>query len=393
MEEAVVVSYSRTALAKSFRGGFNATHGAKLAGEAIKTAVDRAGIDPAIIDDVIMGCGFPEGATGLNIARQGALAAGLSQDVSGFTVNRYCASGLQSLVLAAQRIRAGEAEVFVAGGVESISCVQNHINSHMLEDSTLKSNIPSLYWSMLQTAECVAQRYGIGRERQDEYGVRSQQLASSAQERGIFKEEIVPVATTMNILDPNTKQPVGTREVVVAADEGVRGDTTFAGVQSIRPALDGGVIAAGNASQLSDGAAAAVVMSATLAERLGLEPIGIFRGFAVAGCSPDEMGIGPVFSIPKLLARAKLRIEDIDLWELNEAFAVQVLYCVEKLGIPMDRLNVNGGAIALGHPYGVSGTRLVGSGLLEARRRKGRYLVATMCVAGGMGAAGLFETL
>lgn len=393
MDKAVIVSYARTALTKSFRGGFNATHGATLCGAAIQGAVERAGIDPRSIDDVIIGCGFPEGATGLNIARQSSLRAPLPETVPGFTVNRYCASGLQSIALAAQRIQSGEAEVFVAGGVESISCVQPSINTHMIEDKALKECIPAIYWPMLNTAEVVAQRYGIERTRQDEYGVRSQQLAAAAQAEGFFAEEIVPVTTVMNLFDPKTRQVTGTRDITVEIDEGIRAGTTLEAIRDIKPAIEGGVISAGNASQLSDGAAATVVMSEKAAKNLNIRPLGVFHGFAVAGCAPDEMGIGPVFAVPKLLRRFGLSVGDIDLWELNEAFAVQVLYCEEKLGIPRDRLNVNGGAIALGHPYGVSGTRLVGSGLLEARRRGGRYVVVTMCIGGGMGAAGLFETL
>jgi acetyl-CoA C-acetyltransferase len=388
---AVIVSYARTALARSFRGGFNATHGAVLGSTVINAALARARIAGDAVEDVILGCGFPEGATGFNIARQSLLVAGLPFSVPGAVVSRFCASGLEAIVLAAQRIQAGDAEVIVAGGLESISCVAPVMNQHMLEEEGLKQRIPAIYAPMLNTAELVAKRYSIDKDRQDEYGVRSQQRAAAAQASGLLAQEIVPVSTQMTLFDKETKKPSGTQAVTVTADEGIRADTTLAGVQKIKPAQEGGVITAGNASQLSDGAAAVVVMSEERAEREGLEPLGRFRSYAVAGCHPEEMGIGPVFAVPKLLARCGLRVEDIDLWELNEAFAVQVLYCADRLGIPAERLNVNGGAIAMGHPYGVSGTRLVGTALLEARRRKARTAVVTMCVGGGMGAAALFE--
>jgi acetyl-CoA C-acetyltransferase len=365
------------------------THGATLGGHVVKAAMERAGIDPGEVEDVVMGCAYPEGATGVNIARQVALRAGCPVTVPGMTVNRFCSSGLQTIALAAQRIVAGEGEVIVAGGVESISCVQNESNRHMAHEGWLERNKPEIYWPMLQTAETVAKRYGIARERQDEYGARSQQRAAAAAAAGRFAEEIVPMTTTMGAADSSGR--LVTREVTIAADEGIRADTTFEGVSKIRPALPGGVIAAGNASQFSDGASACVVMHAKAAARRNMKPLGIFRGFAVAGCEPDEMGIGPVYAIPKLLARAGLEVEDIGLWELNEAFAVQVIYCRDKLGIPDDRLNVNGGAIAVGHPYGVSGSRLVGHALIEGRRRGVKYVVATMCIGGGQGAAGLFE--
>jgi len=392
-QDAVIVSYARTGLAKSFRGGFNATHGALLGGAVIRAAVERARLAPDAVEDVILGCGFPEGTTGLNIARQSLLAAGLPITVPGAVVSRFCASGLDAIVVAAQRIQAGDAEVIVAGGLESISCVAPFMNQHMLEEAGLKQHMPSIYLPMLPTAELVAQRYSITKDRQDAYGVRSQQRAAAAQAAGLLAQEIVPVDTQMTIFDKETKKPCGTQAVTVSADEGIRADTTLAGVQKIKPAQEGGVVTAGNASQLSDGAAAVVVMSAKRAAQLGLEPLGRFRSYAVAGCHPEEMGIGPVFAVPKLLARNGLGVQDIDLWELNEAFAVQVLYCADRLGIPDERLNVNGGAIAMGHPYGVSGARLVGTALLEARRRKARSAVITMCVGGGMGAAALFEAL
>ena len=391
MTDAVIVSTARTPIGRAFRGAFNNTHGATLGGHAVAEAVKRAKVAPDEVADVMMGCAMPEGATGGNIARQIAVRAGLPVTVPGATVNRFCSSGLQTIAMAAQRIRSDDAGIIVAGGLESVSLVQVKQNVLGAEDSWIKDHVPAIYWPMIQTADNVAKRYGISRDAQDEYGLESQRRTAAAQQARRFDAEIVPLPAEKLLYD-KAGNVTGREMFTLTRDEGNRPDTNMEGLAKLKPvAGDGNFITAGNASQLSDGASATVVMSDKEAQKRGLTPLGIYRGFEVAGCEPDEMGIGPIFAVPKLLKKYGLKVEDIGIWELNEAFAVQVIYCRDKLGIPADRLNVDGGAISVGHPYGMSGARLTGHALLEGKRRGVKYAVVTMCIGGGQGAAGLFE--
>ena len=392
MNEAVIVSTARTPIGKAYKGAFNNTHGATLAGHAVKNAIKVSGVDPSTVEDCLMGCAMPEGATGGNIARQIAIRGGLPVTTAGATINRFCSSGMQAITMAAQRIMSNELDICVAGGLESISLVQNeHQNNFMAQEDWINKNKPELYYTMIQTAEVVSQRYSISRDTQDEYGLQSQQRMANAQNSGFLDKEIFPLETIKLVKNKDTNE-ISQEKVCLEKDEGNRPDTNIEGLKSLKPVMgDDAYITAGNASQLSDGASACVVVNAKKAEQLNLEPLGAFRGMAVSGLEPDEMGIGPIYAIPKLLKKHNLSMDDIDLWELNEAFAVQVIYCRDKLGIPNEILNVNGGSIAIGHPYGMTGSRLVGHALIEGKRRKAKNVVVTMCIGGGQGAAGLFE--
>jgi acetyl-CoA C-acetyltransferase len=393
MKEAVIVSTARTPIGRAYRGAFNNTQGQSLAAHAIREAVKKSGVDPAEVDDVVMGCAMQQGSTGLNVARQALLAAGLPSSVSGMTVDRQCSSGMMAIAIAAKQVISDNMPIVVGGGLDSISLVQNeHMNQYRAKDPAVEAASKDIYMSMLETAEVVAKRYNVSRDQQDEYALQSQQRTAAGQEAGYFNDEIVPMPSSMGIMDKETKE-ISFKDVTLEKDEGNRPETNAEGLASLKPVFEGGVITAGNASQLSDGASACVVMDSKLAEQRNIEPIGIYRGLAVAGTEPDEMGIGPIFAVPKLLERTGLKMDDIDLWELNEAFAVQVVYCRDRLGIPNELLNVNGGAISIGHPYGMSGARMVGHALIEGKRRGAKYVVCTMCIGGGMGAAGLFEVV